>query len=923
MPKSFHTRDPRRRRRHLLTLSASLLAFASPAAAQCPGWSADFDSPGISGNLNALLEHDDGSGPRLFAGGNSLRVRDVTSNLLAWDGTTWSSFGGGTSGPVEMLRTLDDGSGPALYVGGFFTHVGGIVVNRIGRWDGAAWSSLGTGVNGPIRDAVVHDDGTGGAIYVCGEFSEAGGVAVANVARWNGVSWSSVGQGFDARVEALAVFDDGFGPELVATGPFTGTPGLGLGRIAAWNGTDWRNIGTGGLSSIGSSLCVHDDGQGRALYVGGAFVTAGGVPSKLVARRRNGAWESVGLPLSNPSTGTVETLFEHDSGNGLELYAAGSFGGYAAPPFRIARWTGSAWADVGGGIGTGDTGGIVYSIAGFGAGASRELVVGGNFEQAGTSTAKNLASFDGTSWGPFVEGLGLNNWGSALTVHDDGNGPRLVATGYFRGAGGMQASRIASFDGSAWSALGAGFGPDSDSPFPHCVCSFDDGGGPELYVGGQFSRAGGVPVANIAKHDGSTWSALGAGILGGDVIAIQEYDEGTGPVLFAGGNFSNAGGIGIGRIARWDGANWSAVGGVTFTGTVWSMTVFDAGAGLELFVGGRFAMSGNPGPERLAAWNGTTWRTVGFGQAANFNESVFDLRAWHDGTRERLYAGGRYALAAGIPCSNVASYDGTTWSALGAGVAGTVFGLSPLDGANGRGLCVGGEFVSASGVPVSNVARWDGAAWSSLGPHTNDGIVTVRDLATFDSEDGNGPKLYAIGNFASLGGQPSSHIAAYSDCGAAGRVLCAGDGSGTACPCGNASAPGVGTGCVNSHASGGTLRARGYASLAHDTLVLAGTSMTNGAALYIQGTQAIGTGAGSVFGDGLRCAGGSVVRLDIVSNAGGASAYPSAGDPSVSTKGLVAASGTRVYQVWYRDAAAFCTSSTFNLSNAIEIVWQR
>jgi hypothetical protein len=33
--------------------------------------------------------------------------------------------------------------------------------------------------------------------------------------------------------------------------------------------------------------------------------------------------------------------------------------------------------------------------------------------------------------------------------------------------------------------------------------------------------------------------------------------------------------------------------------------------------------------------------------------------------------------------------------------------------------------------------------------------------------------------------------------------------------------------------------------------------------------------------------------------------------------------GMRTYQAWYRNAAAFCTSSTFNLSNGLLIDWAR
>jgi hypothetical protein len=97
--------------------------------------------------------------------------------------------------------------------------------------------------------------------------------------------------------------------------------------------------------------------------------------------------------------------------------------------------------------------------------------------------------------------------------------------------------------------------------------------------------------------------------------------------------------------------------------------------------------------------------------------------------------------------------------------------------------------------------------------------------------------------------------------------------------------------------------------------------MPDSSALYFQGTTMQAGGAGSVFGDGLRCAGGSIVRLGTKTNVAGASHYPAAGDASVSIKGNVTAPGTRTYQVWYRNAASFCTLSTFNLSNGVQFPW--
>jgi len=155
-----------------------------------------------------------------------------------------------------------------------------------------------------------------------------------------------------------------------------------------------------------------------------------------------------------------------------------------------------------------------------------------------------------------------------------------------------------------------------------------------------------------------------------------------------------------------------------------------------------------------------------------------------------------------------------------------------------------------------------------------------------------------------------------------GSGFCFGDGSGAACPCANASAVGANQGCLSSLGIGGESRADGLASVSNDGLTLRGASMPNASALYFQGTSTLAAGAGTAFGDGLRCAAGTIIRLGTKANVAGASQYPGVGDSKVSVRGLVPApGGQRYYQIWYRNAAAFCTSSTFNLSNGRSIVW--
>jgi hypothetical protein len=149
---------------------------------------------------------------------------------------------------------------------------------------------------------------------------------------------------------------------------------------------------------------------------------------------------------------------------------------------------------------------------------------------------------------------------------------------------------------------------------------------------------------------------------------------------------------------------------------------------------------------------------------------------------------------------------------------------------------------------------------------------------------------------------------------------CFGDGSGSACPCANTGQ--AGNGCASSvNPAGAHLAGSGLASITIDTFVLTGSGMPDSSALYFQGTQRVNGGNGAVFGDGLRCAGGGTVRLKTKPNSGGTSSYPVAGEVPLSVRGANVAGNVRDYQCWYRNAGFFCTSETFNLTNAVELTW--
>jgi probable HAF family extracellular repeat protein len=159
-----------------------------------------------------------------------------------------------------------------------------------------------------------------------------------------------------------------------------------------------------------------------------------------------------------------------------------------------------------------------------------------------------------------------------------------------------------------------------------------------------------------------------------------------------------------------------------------------------------------------------------------------------------------------------------------------------------------------------------------------------------------------------------------------GTPFCSVDVTSTACPCAQSGA--AGHGCANSqNASGAKLTTSGR--LSPDTLVLTSSGeLPTSLSIFLQGDAA--SASGIVFGDGVRCAAGHLLRLASKNAAGGTVQYPGPSDPSITARlaalGFPIPSGaTRYYQTYYRDpSTTFCPAppgDTFNISNGVAITW--
>ena len=676
-------------------------------------------------------------------------------------------------------------SGTDVYIGGSFFSISGVRANNIAKWNGSAWSALGTGCNSSISLGVAAIAVIGTDVYAGGYFNLAGGVAnTANLAKWSGSAWSSIGN-VDNYVQALAVINT----DLYVGGAFTGSNLInGASKIAKWNGSVWSALGRGcNTGSVVNALAV----SGSDLYIGGDFSnTLTALGASVPNTSRIAKWNGSGSVWSALGTG-CDAAVHCITVSGANIYAGGDFNNVGT---RIARWNGTTWSSLSSGCDN-----RVLAIAVIGS----TVYVGGYFGSAGGQpTTSNLAKWSGSAWSAVGAGCGI--YPNAIVFALAVSGTDLYIGGTITTAGGQPAINLAKWSGSAYSTFGV---VESTCNINALALS-----GTDLYVGGDFTTARGVPNTScIAKWNGSVWSALGTGCSlagGGSYVSALAF---LGSDLYIGGVFPSVGGIGNTlNIAKWNGSVWSALG-TGCNGLVRALFNYSG----TMCAGGDFTQAGGvTDTSSLARWNGSAlWPFNEWSSIGNFNGSVHALASV---TGYALYAGGSFTFIGATSAKNIASYNGSNWSALGTGCNSTVRALAEYSGSlyvggdftdkgeriakwtpggtswggfnnnmklnnpvysiavSGTAIYVGGSFTSAvtgsTQIPgTSKIAKWnsDTFTWSSLlGGAGCDNTVRALVVA--------GSNLYLGGSFTSAGGVAADSLALYEP---AFTVTYAGNGS--------------------------------------------------------------------------------------------------------------------------------------------------
>ena len=645
-------------------ISAKRVAYWSPSGngVWSPLYGASLSSEGVNGSVYCIT--GDGSN-RIFIGGsftdadigNAISVNHITywtQSSPSWNQMLGANFNPGTSGLVRCVNWVPSSpflsGGSGLFVGGDFQYVD---YNTQDANNVACWLPSGTGLwmslyangasppNKPGTDGTVYGiayNTSTDSVYIGGSFTnvfdasgnpinypyivaydlQSGGGTTYLYGNWNNAITS-----VNNTVLSLNYNSSGSQPGLYASGEFTIAEGYTVNRTAWWNGLNWYSLPY--LPSIGTDngvngtvFSVKYDPTNTIVVNGGSFAIALEAASYVYCRY------VVYYNINNYSWNPMKEI---------------------VVPYGVKNVTSPS--------------GIIYAVIEY----SGNIYVGGEFTNAGGIYANNIAKYDSVTgiWYSFVD--------SVTKI----NGVNGIVRALYLGA-----------------------------------TSGDNG----LYAGGNFTTAGGVTVNNIARWSLSSlnWfpltdSTFGGSGTDGPVYALTSDNS----ELYVGGNFTNAGGQGINNIAKWNGNTWNPLldsfGSQGTNGAVYTIT-WGSYLSYTIVFGGSFTSAGYQTATNIAAWNGTNFTNLSNGSGEGTNGPVYALAVGGTNipptTQTIVYVGGDFSqVASSVGVSYVAAFEFSTgnWYKLGNnslnGVVRTLYYPGTIPAPDNR-LFIGGDFTQAN-----------------------------------------------------------------------------------------------------------------------------------------------------------------------------------------------------------------------------------
>ena len=651
---------------------------------------------------------------------------------------------------IRVIVVQPDGK---ILIGGDFTTVLGVARSNIARLnpDGTLDTAFNPSADYSVQSIAVQADGK---ILAGGNFTSIGGQTRLRLARLDATT--GLADSFDPKpdnaVYAIAVQTDG---KILVAGQFGSIGGKGRSCIARLDPlTGLADSFNPNANSNVYALAVQPDGK---ILVGGPFHGAnsiGGQTRNFIARldATTGLADSFD-PNANGQPASIAVQADGKILAGGAFNGTNSIGGQ--PRNRIARLdplTGLADSF------DPNANDFVLSIA---VQADGKVLAGGDFSflvPNGTRsmTRNHIARLetDGRldqTLGDVVPGPGQV---LATAVQPDG---KILIGGGFTTVLGTTRNRIARLntDGTLDTAFDPNASGTNNFPYVTSIAVQADG---KILVGGFFNSIGGQPRSNIARLDPTTGQAdsFDPNATGGHASVRSIVVQADGKIL-VGGTFTTIGGQPRNNIARLDPATGLAdsfdPNATTLSGEVESIAVQADG---KILAGGYFTTIGGQPRNHIARLDATTGLADSFDP--NAIGSVWAIALQADG---RILVGGTFSGSnsiGGQARNYIARLDATTGLAdsfnPNAGGGSVVFAIAVQ--ADGK-IFAGGDFPSIGGQPRNRIARLDPAsgAADSFDPNTAGTVNSITVLA-----DG---KILEGGSLNTVGGQTRGSFARLSN----------------------------------------------------------------------------------------------------------------------------------------------------------------
>jgi hypothetical protein len=376
--------------------------------------------------------------------------------------------------------------------------------------------------------------------------------------------------------------------------------------------------------------------------------------------------------------------------------------------------------------------------------SNNSIYVGGDFTQVSiddTTTNVNyickISLGDGT-----VDNMngGLDGFCYAIIFYYND----VYIGGQFTTAGGSSANSVAKWDGISWYPLGTNESNglhNYSGPIPTCFALAINNNN-RLYIGGQFDYTSdeygdNYNAVNIVEFLISFPSFSQMGILNNICRSLVIGNNAT--TLYVGGDFTQITDyeITVYYIAKYetDSYQWYLLG----DGLDTSCFTIDIASNGDVYAGGDFTTAGGLSANKIAKWNEISWSTLGSG----LNDTCYTISI---DSNDNVYAGGLFITAGGSSANRIAKWNGSSWSSLSSGLQGGDFPFCRTIEVVNAGIYAGGKFSTAGGVSTNNIAYWNGTQWynSNLfnaGPYLMDISGNIKVSGTINDNlfiDANG-----------------------------------------------------------------------------------------------------------------------------------------------------------------------------------------